>query len=181
MGKAPEPPPPLGQFPKPGFKHPKFPTVGATEPKGNYQSQIDTSSPFQPSLVNRVASTLAPHIFPAAPQPIFRRSEAGDQSRQAFNRALTDTSDNALRRSMDEFNTQYQAQAEKSRANDILAQRQNQFDRFRMEVLAAVFGQDVLTGFQMKQKTLAAHYEREKKNSQAMVTASILRMVGGLI
>lgn len=103
---------------------------------------------------------------------------AGDQSRQAFSRSLTDTSNNALRRSMDEFNTEYRGQAEKSLANDVLAQRQSVFDRYRMQVLADVFGADVLTGFDMKQKTLSAHYEREKKNSQAMVTAAILRMVG---
>lgn len=82
---------------------------------------------------------------------------------------------------MDEFNQQYRTQSEKSRAEDILAQRQNVFDRFRLEELAKVFNVDIRTGYTMKQRTLAAYYEREKKNSQAMVTASILRMVGGLI
>jgi hypothetical protein len=169
-------------MPRPGFANKRFPQVGQTEPKGNYRSQINTSGPFQQALLDRVASVTAP-----APVRAFRPvagvadSVAANQSRQAFGRALTDTSSNALRRSMDEFNTEYKTQAEKSRAEDILAQRQNVFDRFRLEELAKVFGVDVKTGFTMKQRTLAAYYEREKKNSQAMVTASLLRMVGGLI
>lgn len=170
-------------MPRPGFAHKKFPTIGATEPKGNYQSQINTQSPFTQVLLDRVAQTAMPAPMRAfnAIGSSFANSIAANQSRQSFNRALADTSNNALRRSMDEFSTEFKSQGEKSRANDVLAQRQNVFDRFRMDVLAAVFGEDVLTGFQMKQKTLAAYYEREKKNSQAMVTASILRMVGGLI
>lgn len=169
-------------MPKPGFGNAKFPVVGKVEPKGTYRSQVDTGSPFQQALLDRVANVTAP-----APTRSYRSlpgvadSAAGNASRESFGRALTDTSSNALRRSMDEFNTQYRTQAEKSRAEDILAQRQNVFDRYRLETLAEVFGVDVLTGFGMKQKTLAAHYEREKKNSQAMVTAAILRMVGGLI
>lgn len=183
MGPAPTPPPPLGTAPRIGFPHPKFPTVGTArsgDPSGNYQSQIDTSSPFKRTLLDTVASTITPapiRAFNAVGSTV-AKSMAGDQSRQAFSRSLTDTSNNALRRSMDEFNTEYRGQAEKSLANDVLAQRQSVFDRYRMQVLADVFGADVLTGFDMKQKTLSAHYEREKKNSQAMVTAAILRMVG---
>lgn len=181
MGPAPKKPDPLGIHPKVGFEHPKFPTVGQKEPTGVYRSQIDTAKPIGPALTGLLSNVANP--FGAAAQRALgsMTSSAGDSSRSAMARSLMDTTNNAMERGVDDFNTEYVAQAEKSRGDDYLAQRQNVMDTFRLDKLYDVYGVDALTGFQQKVKDLAAYYEREKKNSQAMVTASLLRMVGGLI
>lgn len=176
MGPRPKPPPPLGVAPKTGFEHPKFPTIGKldpTPPKGGYASNISTRPPLDMAQVARISSV--PVAFRAA------GNSAGDLSRAAFARSLQDTTQNELRRAADKFNVETQTQAEKSRAEDVLAQRQNTSDTFRLETLRDVFNTDVLTGFDQKQKDLAAYYERERKNSQAMITAAFMRMLGGLI
>jgi hypothetical protein len=170
---APTPPPPLGQGPKAGFPHPRFKTVGALEPSGNYTSQISTQAPIDPARQRDVADVKNP----------FRSygTSSGDRSRAAFSQSLADTSRNALRRATDEFNTQYRQQAEKSRAEDVLAQRQNTFDRYRMDVFREIFDEDTRTHYQTETENLKADYEREKKNAQAQVAAAFLGMLGGLI
>lgn len=170
---APKPPPPLGQGPKAGFPHPRFKTVGPTEPSGNYASQINTQAPIDSARSKEIADVKNPYKTYS--------TSSGDRSRAAFSRSLADTSSNALRRATDEFNTQYRQQAEKSRAEDVLAQRQNTFDRFRMDVFRDIFDEDTRTHYQTETENLKADYEREKKNAQAQVTAAFMGMLGGLI
>lgn len=173
MGKSPTQPPPLGKGPKIGFENPRFPTIGNFEPKGNYVSQISTQAPIDPAQQARVQDVKNPFQS-------FGTS-SGDLSRSAFSRALTDTSKNALGRATNEFNTQYQQQAEKSRAEDILSQRQNTFDRNKMNVFKDIFDEDTATHYDTEVKDLNAYFEREKKNAQAEMAAAWLRMLGGLI
>jgi len=173
MGKSPTQPPPLGKGLKAGFVNPRFDTIGTFEPKGDYASQISTRAPIDPAQQARVQSVK--NAFQSY------GTSSGDQSRSAFSRALTDTSKNALGRATDEFNTQYRQQAEKSRAEDVLAQRQNTFDRNKMNVFKDIFDQDTATHYDTEVKDLNAYFEREKKNAQAEMAAAWLRMLGGLI
>lgn len=174
MGPAPKKPDPLGVAPKPGFQHPKFPVIGQLDPSGTYRSYIGTQSPISASLTQRLSST--PQAFKAKGS-----TSSGDASRDAAARGMSDMTNTAMRRSADDFSTQYRTQAEKSRADDVLAQRQNTTDRFRLDTLRDVYMTDVSTGFDQKVKDLAAYYQRERKNSEAMVTAAMMRMLGGLI
>lgn len=182
MGPAPKKPDPLGLAPKVGFEHPKFPTVGQKEPTGTYRSQIDAradrmrgaigSQLLDTPTAGRQTITSIDRMSPSA---------SGDRTRDAYSRALRDRTNAALNMSIETFDTERQAQAEKSRAEDVLAQRQNVMDNFKLNKFKDIYDTDVQTGFDQKVKDLAAYYVRERKNSQAMITAAALRMVGGLI
>lgn len=176
MAKKADPPPPLGTAPRPGYGNPLYPTVGkldASPPQGGYRSQINAQSPFGPALLARTAKVTNPNRSYG--------TSAADQSRSAFARSLTDTSRNAMNRSIDKFNVDYRTQAEKSRAEDILAQRQNSMDRYRMDTLRDVYNVDVSTGYDQKIKDLTAYQTREFKNADAKMAAAVLGMIGGLI
>jgi hypothetical protein len=108
-------------------------------------------------------------------------SGAGAQSRQALSRAVGDMSRSALQRSTDEFNQQYRQQAEKARAEDILAQRQNASDRFQMEVYKAIFGEDTDTRYSEGIKDLRQYWTTERHNENAKQTAMWLSFIGSLI
>lgn len=185
MGPAPKKPDPLPIQPKPGFANPQFPTVGQMEPKGTVRSQIDTAVPFGQAAQGLILDLANPSRIAARGireyGPSILGSLSGDASRQAAARAAADTTKNALRQSIEEANQKQRTQAEKSRADDVLAQKQNIHDTHRAWTLFDVFGVDIRTDFTQKVKELAAYYEREKKNSQAMVTAAMMRMLGGLL
>lgn len=173
-GGPPADPPPLGALPK--GPNPRFPTVGAREPSppaGGYQSIISTKAPLDAAAMNRVTDMFTPAQS--------ARKTAGDQSRAAFSRALADTSKGELGRSADEFNQQYRAQSEKSRAEDVLTQRQSAADRFRMELFAQLFGADTMTRYTEGVKDLRQYFETEKANEQAKRTAIIMRFLGSLL
>lgn len=181
MGPAPKKPDPLGLAPKVGFEHPKFPTVGQKEPEGTYRSQIDVRPAFAPGIRDQVLDAIVPGRRFLGNLDSLADSVAGRSTQNAFARALTDKSRAALNTSMEEFDAERQSQAEKSRADDVLAQRKNLFDFFRAGKFFDIYNTDVLTGFDQKEKDLTAYYWRERKNSEAMVTAAALRMVGGLL
>lgn len=185
MGPAPKKPPPLANIPQPGFENPAFPTVGKKEPEGTIRSQIDTAKAIGTATEGIVMDVINPYRVAGrvatAYAPGILSSLTGDASRAASARAVQDTTRNSLSQSIAELNQKQQQQAEKSRAEDKLAQSQNFSDLWRGDTLFNVFGVDIRTDFTQKVKELARYYEREKKNSQAMVTASLMRMLGGLI
>jgi hypothetical protein len=108
-------------------------------------------------------------------------NSSGDQSRRALSRAVSDISSNALGRSADQFNQQYRQQAEKSRSEDILAQRQNASDRFQMDVFKAIFGEDTNTRYSEGIKDLRQYWTTERHNENAKQTAMMLSFIGGLL
>lgn len=185
MGPAPKKPKPLANIPKPGFENPMFPTIGEKEPTGTVRSQIDTSPAIGPALEGVLRNTAYPSQLAARASreyaPGITSSLAGDASRQAYSRATGDITGNALRGLIAEVNQKQQQQAEKSRAEDTLAQRQSTMDNFKANKGFLVYGTDIRTDFTQKVKELAAYYEREKKNSEAMVTAAMMSMLGGLL
>lgn len=185
MGPAPKKPDPLSTIPRPGFDNPMYPTVGKKEPTGTVRSQIDISNAIGPAAQGLLLDVAQPGRVVARGMreygPSILSSLSGDASRQAAARAAADTTKNALRQSIEEANQKQRAQAEKSRADDVLAQKQNIHDTHRAWTLFDVFGVDIRTDFTQKVKELAAYYEREKKNSQAMITAAMMRMLGGLL
>jgi hypothetical protein len=84
-------------------------------------------------------------------------------------------------RSADEFNTKYRSQAEQARAQDILSQRQNAQDRFRMDSSKATFDTDTNIRFSEGIEDIYARGKRARSAAQAQITAAALRMLGGLI
>lgn len=185
---APKKPNPLGPAPKPGFAHDKFPTIGKLHPDVTYRSQIDTARPFadpafRSMVLGAAGRAFVPGHLRVADQVLtsVAGSSSGDQSRDAFARAMNDKTRAALNQSMEEFDAKYQSQAEKSQADDTLAQRQNAQDETKSSNLFDIFNTDVLTGFDQRVKDLAAYYVREKKNADAQVTAAALRFVGGFL
>jgi len=109
------------------------------------------------------------------------KQTSGDLSRSAFSRALTDTTKGSLKRAQDQFSQQYRQQGQKSRAEDILAQRQNASDRFRMDMYKAIFDKDTSVRYDEGVKDLNQYFETEKKNEQAKRTAIVLSFLGGLL
>jgi hypothetical protein len=175
MGKPPDPPP-IGTGPKAGYEHPRFPTVGPKDvsaPTGGYTSIINTSTPVDAGKFKQISSVKTPFKSYSG--------SSGNRSRSEFARALTDTSSQGMKRATDKFSTDYRKQAEKSRAEDLLGQRQNQLDRYRMDVFKDIFDTDTTTRYDEGTKDLNQYYETEKKNEQAKRTAMMLSFLGGLL
>ena len=175
---------PIGQMPKPGYDSPRFPTVGPKDvspPPGGYTSIISTAAPVDAGQTNRIANVRGAARLSNLKDYARAIGNAEGQSREAFSRAMQDTSSGAIRRAIDKYNKDYQKQAEKSRSEDLLAQRQNALDRFRQDLYAAIFGEDTKTRYVEGEKDLNQYYETEKKNEQAKRTAMILSFIGGLI
>lgn len=184
MGPAPKKPPRLYGAPVAGVENSQFPTIGTTEPKGDYRSQINdyrSGNPIDAARTKVIASVALPFSLPAGLSMSYFPGASGDKSRAAFAQATGNMSGNALRRATDEYNVGYKTQAQQAVAQDINAQRQNTFDRWTMDVMKLIFDEDTIKRFESAINDTSAYYEREKKNSQAMVTAAMLRMVGGLL
>lgn len=164
----------MGAGPK--GQNPRFNTVGPydpTPPAGGFQSIINTAPPIDAGQARQISNVQTPFSS--------YRQTAGDQSRSAFAKALTDTSSNALNRATDTFNTDFRKQAEKSRSEDVLAQRQNVTDRFRMDVFKNIFDEDTRTRYTEGIKDGSQMFDTEKRNEQAKRTAIIMRFLGSLI
>lgn len=175
-GGRPPDPPPVGRGPVAGYNNPRFPTVGPTDispPPGGYQSIISTRAPFDQAQMRQLSNVKTPYKSYG--------SGAGERSRSDFARGMADTSRSAIQRSADQFSTDYRRQAEKSRSEDILAQRQNAADRFRMDLFKAIFDEDTDTRYTTGIKDLSQYYATEKWNQEAKRTAMMLRFFGSLI
>lgn len=176
MRPVPERPAPIGRAPVAGFPSGRFPVIGPTEAVGFYRSHIDTKEPLGQSVRNTIAAVKTPRM-----SDLKLSSSSGDKSRAAFAQATASTSRNAMLRSADEFNTKYRSQAEQARAQDILSQRQNTQDRFRMDSSKATFDKDTNVRFSEGVEDIYARGKRARSAAQAQITASFLRMLGGLI
>jgi hypothetical protein len=175
-GKAPPDPPPVGRAPRAGFESPRFATVGPkqiTPPAGGYQSIISTAAPFDASRQRQITAVTNP--FTSGKQ------DAGNASRAAFARGVTDTSKNSLNRAASQFNVDFQRQSEKSRSEDILAQRQSAADRYRMDVFKDIFDVDTDTRYTQGIMDARQMFETEKRNEETKRTAMMLRMLGSLL
>jgi len=175
MKPVPERPPPIGRAPVAGYDSRRFPVVGPMEPKGFYRSHISTAEPLGQSVRDTIAAVKTPRL-----QDIRLINSAGNNSRVGLAEATAKTSSNALRRSADEFNTKYRTQAEQARSQDILSQRQNTQDQFRMDSGLATFNFDTLTRFTQGVEDIYARGKRARSAAQAQITASFMRMLGGL-
>ena len=170
--KQPASPPPLGRSPVGGYSNPRFPSTWARDvspPTGGYQSIISTAAPF--------SSTMRAQLTSAPTTSKSYGSGAGDASRSAFSGALAGLSNNAVGRAADEYETTYQRQAQKSLSEDILAQRQNQHDRYRMDVFKNIFDTDTDARFSEGIKDLRQKWFTEKENENAKQTAMWLSML----
>lgn len=176
MQPVPKRPPPIGRAPVAGYDSGRFPVIGPMDAKGFYSSHISTSEPLGQSVRNTIAAVKTPRLSGMS----FSNS-AGDRSRAAFAQATANTSSNAIQRSADEFNTKYRSQAEQARAQDILSQRQNAQDRFRMDSSKATFDTDTNIRYSEGVEDIYNRGKRARSAAQAQITASFLRMLGGLL
>ena len=175
-GSKPADPPPVGRGPVAGYENKRFATVGPTDispPSGGYQSVISTKSPFDAGQMARFASV-------KKPTQSYGRGAAA-QSSNAFNRGISDTSRNTIQNASNKFATDYQRQAEKSLSEDILAQKQNAADKFRMDLSKNMFDTDTDVRYTEGIKDLSQYRETEKRNEETKRTAMVLRMIGGLL
>lgn len=176
MRPVPERPKPIGRGPQAGFDSKRFPVIGPMDATGFYSSHISTREPLGQSVRNTIAAVKTPRL-----SDMSMSRSAGDRSRVEFAKATANTSSNAVQRSADEFNTKYRSQAEQARAQDVLGQRQNVQDRFRMDSSRAVFDKDTNVRYSEGVEDIYARGKRARSAAQAQITASFLRMLGGLI
>lgn len=176
MKPVPARPEPIGRAPNAGFDSTRHPVIGPTEVNGFYRSQINTREPLGQSVRNTIASVKTPRM-----SDMSMSRSSGDRSRVDFAKATANTSRNAVLRSADEFNTKYRSQAEQARAQDVLSQRQNSQDRFRMDSSKSIFDKDTNVRFTEGVEDIYARGKRARSAAQAQVTAAALRMLGGLI
>ena len=175
-GGKPKTPAPLGRGPKQGYENPRFPTIGQKDvkaPAGGYQSIISTAAPLDAGQTNRISDV----------QPAFKSlgSGSGDRSRTAFAQGVSDTSRNTLDKATDTYQTDYRKQAEKSRSEDVLAQRQNALYRYRQDVFKDLFDEDTRTRLSEGVKDMSQSFETVKRDEQAKRTAMILSFLGSMI
>lgn len=174
-GKPPDPPP-VGAGPKAGYTNPRFQTVGPTDispPPGGYQSIISTKSPIDAGQSKRIADVKMPTTSYA--------QGAAAMSQNLFNRGMADTTRNTIQNASNQFSTDYQRQAQKSMSEDVLAQRQNASDRFRMDLFKNMFDTDTDVRYTEGIKDMSQYFETEKRNEQAKRTAIVMRFLGSLL
>lgn len=174
-GGPPPDPPAIGRAPQ--GDNPRFPQVGpkaVSPPAGGYQSIIDTRPPINEGQKMRVFATITPSILP----PGLGKSNT---SIQAFSRALTDNTNSALRNSTSQFEQEFLNQAQKSRAEDMLGQRQNAMDLYRLLSSGATYAADMFTHYDQGTKDLKQARYTELWNEEAKRTAMVLRFVGSFI
>lgn len=176
MKPVPKRPDPIGRAPQPGYESSQFPVVGPMDARGFYSSAISTKEPLGQSVRNTIAAVKTPRLTNMS-----LSSSAGDRSRVGFAKATANTSRNAVQRSADEFNTKYRSQAEQARAQDVLSQRQNTQDRFRMDSSKSTFDFDTNVRYSEGVEDIYARGQRARSAAQAQITAAMLRMLGGLI
>lgn len=194
MAAPPKKPPIIGKPPVRGVPNPLYPIAMGMpfEPKGDYRSSIDVQPPINPSAAKVIANVRVPssnpmtfvgdfaqgvadtidYKIPAAAQ---MATDAGQKSLSAFSRALTDTSKNAIKRSSDEFNVAYRQQAEKSRADDIVGQRQNTMDRHNLDTSAATQAEDVSTKYKTDWDDIWAWWKREKAMADLRASMALVK------
>jgi len=177
-GGRPASPKPLGRGPQAGYENPRFPTIGPKDikaPPGGYQSIIDTSAPLDMAQLKRISEV-------KRPVPKFRGFKgAGGMSREAFADAVADTSEQTVKMAADKYGTDFQKQAEKSRAEDLRQQKGNNMDRYNMDVFKAIFDEDTRTRMSEGVKDMFQSFETVKKDEQAKRTAMILSFLGSMI
>lgn len=152
--------------------NPRFPTVGPTQltpPPGGYQSVIDASPPLNVGQQRQVTKTINPYVGYG--------KTGGKQSQSAFARALTDNSNASLRSGTSEFGQKFLDQALKSRADDIISQKQNAMDRFRMNSSNATYAADLSTSYDQGIKDLQQNFETQRWNEQTERTAAAIRFM----
>lgn len=175
-GGKPPTPAPLGRGPKAGYENPRFPTIGPKDvkaPVGGYQSIISTAAPLDAGQERKIANVQRPFSTYS--------TSSGDRSRAAFAQGVADTTENTLKKATDTYQTDYRKQAEKSRSEDILAQRQNALDRYRQDVFRDLFDEDTRTRFSEGVKDMSQSFETVKRDEQAKRTAMILSFIGSMI
>ena len=174
-GGEPPKPPAIGRAPL-GGDNPRFPTIGPKEitpPPGGYQSIISTA----PAIDYGEQQRMFRMPIPITQGDIGR---AGSATLSGIARALQDSANAATGGKIAQLNQQMQAQAQKSRAEDIYSQRQSATDATKLVKANAVAGEDLGTSYDINTKNLQQSYWTERWNQEAERTAILLRFLGGL-
>jgi len=135
-----------------------------------FQSLISTADPLTGS--QKRAVSLHPQAFRGA-------AGAGDMTRDAYARAMSDMSRNTMATTMDQYRQQYQQRAEQARSTDLLTQRginqgQYELDRNRTELTRQ---QDTALG-QGRQQVQQARDLARKQAEQQLVNDVIGAVFG---
>lgn len=150
----------------PTVRPPRIDPVNPPAPQATYGSAIDTSAPIRGAFAQSLLAGNLPYRNPGV--------GATGSSMSAFGRALMDDTRRGLAMDMNKFNVAQQTQAEKSRAEDILSQRQSVHDRYRMNASLGTFFLDTAQRLSQGMKDLKEKYAREKKEASASFWSSVL-------
>lgn len=173
MKPVPKPPPPVGQQPRPGFSHPRFPTVGPTEPSNEYSSIIKVGDPYGPSVRNTIKSVKVPQ-----PQVL---QNSGDRSRAAYARGGADTTRNALDSAYDQYRMGYESQAQEAQQQDVLGQKQNAHDWLRALSQFDIYGADTNLRHFMDTSNIQKRGQRARSEAIARQTAAWMSLLSRLL
>jgi hypothetical protein len=174
-GGEPPTPPAIGRAPL-GGDNPRFPTIGPKEitpPPGGYQSIISIAPAIDAAKQHRIMRV----PIPITQEDIGR---AGSASLSGIARALRDSANAVTGGKISQLNQQIQAQSQKSRAEDILSQKQSATDATKMVKGNAVADEDIRTAFDTSAKGNQQAYWTERWNQEAERIAILLRFLGGL-
>jgi len=168
--------PPVPNRPK---KLPKLPPLrqakapAAPGLTNDFTSSIPTAAPLTGSATQQYSQ------FKPVFQPQGGGSEAGDQTRSAFARALSDSQNAATAGDVQSFNLDYQRKAQQARAQDVQQQRQIGTDRFGMERQTASTRADIRTRRAQGMADIATQLDIAKKNAKAQAMENAFNFTVG--
>jgi len=153
---------------------PRIDPINPPAPNTTYRSAINTAAPIDRSMAQS---------FTRMPSPYQNKYgvSAGDKSRSAFAQALMSNSQNTMAQQIDRFNVAQRTQAEKSRGEDILSQRQSVHDRYRMDEMRNIFEKDTNQRYIEGMRDLKHQYKREAANAAASAMAGMFGGIGGAL
>jgi hypothetical protein len=135
-----------------------------------FQSLISTADPLSGS--QKRAAFMHPQAFRGM-------AHAGDQSRDAYSRAMADMSRNALAGSMDQYRQQYQQRAEKARSGDLLAQRGVAQGKYELDRNRSQLTRQQDTRLREGRQEIQQYRDLARKRAEQQLTNDILGAVFG--
>jgi hypothetical protein len=135
-----------------------------------FQSLISTTDPLSGS--QKRAAFMHPQAFRGM-------AHAGDQSRDAYSRAMADMSRNALAGGMDQYRQQYQQRAEKARSGDLLAQRGVAQGRYELDRNRSQLTRQQDTRLREGRQEIQQYRDLARKRAEQQLTNDVLGAVFG--
>ena len=135
-----------------------------------FQSLISTADPFSGS--QKRATSMHPQAFRGM-------ANAGEQSRDAYARAMSDMSRNSLAGGMDQYRQQYQQRSEKARSGDLLTQQGISQGRYELDRNRSQLTRQQDTRLREGQQEIQQYRDLARKRAEQQLTNDVLGAVFG--